>query len=135
MQAKTIFIQNDSGYANFADRCYDELTKWGRFKVVATPKAADLILRISSTVQSSGYTAESRSRTDDDRTTTHTDISENRAGFTRIEIITPNSPAAIWTDVRPWGGGGLLGFKSATRVVIQELRKRIEEQEAEAKKR
>ncbi len=32
--AKTVYIDNQSGFAKMGDRAYDQLTKWGRFQVV-----------------------------------------------------------------------------------------------------
>jgi hypothetical protein len=51
MSAKTLYIENNSGQAKLADRCYDELSKWGRFKIVSDPKQADVIVQIGTHVR------------------------------------------------------------------------------------
>ena len=55
MSAKTVYIENNTGQASFADKCYDELTKWGRFRVVSDPKQADLTFQIGARVHTYGY--------------------------------------------------------------------------------
>lgn len=40
--AKTIFIANRTGFQNPADAAYDELQKWGRFKIVTDRAKADI---------------------------------------------------------------------------------------------
>jgi hypothetical protein len=53
--ARAIFIENHSGDPDIADRAYDELLKWGRFKVVQDKSHADLILSLSSKEFVDGY--------------------------------------------------------------------------------
>jgi hypothetical protein len=43
--------------------------------------------------------------------------------------VLDKSGIVLWSDTRRWGNL-FTGFKSATREVVKELRKRIEEQEA-----
>src|SRR5690348_14460258 len=53
--AKTVYIDNQSGVAKLGDRCYTQIEKWGRFKVVQDPKAADLIFLLSANEYTRGY--------------------------------------------------------------------------------
>jgi hypothetical protein len=48
-------------------------------------------------------------------------------GFTTISVL-DQSGQGLWSDTRRWGNL-FVGFRSATRSVIKELRKRIDEQE------
>src|SRR5579864_525936 len=48
IQAKTVYIVNLAGAAAFRDKAYDEITKWGRFKVVPKREDADLIFVLSA---------------------------------------------------------------------------------------
>ena len=48
VSAKTIYIDNQSGFANMGDRAYDELGKWGRFQIVDSADKADLVLLLSA---------------------------------------------------------------------------------------
>ncbi|HZR55699.1 MAG TPA: hypothetical protein VFA74_02410 [Terriglobales bacterium] len=75
LQAKTVNIQNYSGQASWADGCYDELQKWGRFKIVSNPKDADLIFRLSYRVQ---------------------------RGRATIDIIQTSNHRMLWSDTRIW---------------------------------
>jgi hypothetical protein len=108
MEAKTVYIDNQSGNAAFADRCYDELRRWGRFKIVPDPKGADIIFRISTATHSTGARASST---------------------TTIEVLEASTGQVLWSDSRPWGNL-YTGFRSATRAVVKELKKRVQEQES-----
>jgi hypothetical protein len=44
INAKTIFIQNDSGHAEIADKAYRALSAWGRYQIVDSSAKADLIV-------------------------------------------------------------------------------------------
>jgi len=148
LQAKTAYIDNRSGFAAFGDRAYDELSKWGRFKIVKSAKEADLVFLLSADEYVTGY------RTDTSGTTTGTvDNSGNvrldgdstsrthaqTGGTTFLTLIDPNTGKSLWADQEVWGGGHAvtwMGFtfaKSATRLLVRELRKRIEEQESDSK--
>lgn len=124
MQAKTIYILNESGAAALSDKCYSELTEWGRFKIVNDPKAADLVFRISTASRTTGYHADTNS----DGDTSHTNIRANVASQTTIEVIQSSSGQILWSDSKAWGGL-YTGFRSATKSVVKDLRKRIDEQE------
>jgi hypothetical protein len=128
MEAKTVYIDNQSGTASFTDRCYDELSKWGRFKIVADPKQADIVFRISSFTRTAGASATTTTTDYGSTATSTTNIDENRYGYTRIDVLASSTNQVLWSDTRRWGNL-FTGFKSATRAVVQELRKRMEEQE------
>lgn len=114
MAAKTIFIQNNSGHADITDKCYDQLREWGRFQVVNDSSQADVIFEIGTHSRSSGANGTIIGD--------HVWMTENHAHYTTISVLDQRGNV-LWTDTRKWG------FKSATRGVIKELRKRIEEQE------
>ena len=46
--AKTVFIDNQTGYTQITDKAYEALTKWGRYKIVKDAKDADLVLRFTA---------------------------------------------------------------------------------------
>ena len=124
MSAKTLYIENNSGDAKLADRCYEELSKWARFKIVSDPKDGDVIFQIGTHVRTYGYSGHS---TTDSLGNTHTNLTEDTAGFTTISVV-GHDGQILWSDTRRWGNL-FTGFRSATREVIKELRRRIEEQE------
>jgi hypothetical protein len=40
LQAKTVCLVNQTEFASLGDKAFDELTKWGRFKIVQKPEEA-----------------------------------------------------------------------------------------------
>ena len=141
LQAKTVYIDNQSGLATLGDRAYDEMSKWGRFKIVASAKDADLVLLISAHAYLSGYqtsTTTTAQGTDDGSGNIQmsgNSQSQTNAQVTRITYMTaidPKTGNALWSDQKLWGTL-YTGFRSATRSLVKELRKRVGEQEADAK--
>ena len=44
VQAKTVFLQNDSGEQGLIDQVYREIEQWGRWKVVTDRAEADIVI-------------------------------------------------------------------------------------------
>ena len=93
--------------------------------MVDDPKSADVIFRISTNTRSTGL----HGQTTQYGNNSNTDLYETRVGFTRIEMLEAQSGQVLWSDTRRWGNM-FTGFRSATKAVVKELRKRIEEQES-----
>ena len=106
--AKTVYIDNQTGHAEIADRAYDALSKWGRFKILKDAKDADLVLR---------FTANTNGRP----TPPGNDIDV--------------SPTPVVLSIRDQANNELWSVSkdkplhSQTRLDIDEFKKRIEEQE------
>jgi hypothetical protein len=134
MDAKTVYIDNQTGSAKLADRAYDELSKWGRFRVVDSPKGADVIFLLSAKEYQSGSVTSGRV---DDYGNINASTSRNInastsqvvTGVTFLTVIDPKGGTSLWSDSKRWGNL-YTGFRSATRGLIKALRDRIEEQEA-----
>jgi hypothetical protein len=131
--AKTIFIDNRSGFASLGDRAYDELKKWGRYQIVDSADKADMVFLLSAKEYVSGYTSSTYGNTNgtvdnNGNINAHTYGSSNSAavysGTTYVTLIDPKTGNALWSDARAWGR-----FKSATRGLVKELRDRIKDQE------
>ena len=151
LQAKTVYIDNQSGIAVLGDRAYDELSKWGRFKIVSSARDADLVLLISARAYVSGYrtstdtTAQANTDASGNTRITADSESQTDAQVTRITYMTaidPKTGNSMWSDQKQWGNlrtipvlGNVPDFRSATRGLVKELRKRIEEQEGDKGKR
>jgi hypothetical protein len=132
--AKTIYIDNQSGFANMGDRAYDELSKWGRYQVVDSATKADLVLLLSANAYDGGYVSSGSHNTygsvsdsgdvnlygSSTSTTSHVTVH-----YSHLTIINPKDGASLWSDQKKWG------WHSATRGLIKELRNRVEEQEKE----
>lgn len=139
LAAKTVYLDNRTGYEKFADRAYDELQKWGRFRVVDSVRDADLVLLLSASVYHGGYvtsgTSQQHGTVDDYGNVDLSGTSEStsvpvRVGYTHLYVIDPKTAESLWSDTRRWGNL-LTGFRSATRGLVKELRDRIEESEAQ----
>jgi hypothetical protein len=134
LTAKTVFIDNQTGMAKLGDRAYEELTKWGRFQIVADRKQADLIFLLTAQEHDGGYvtsgggqtgTVDSSGniRTNSDPTyTTHVTV-----GYTYLTVFDSKSGHNLWSDSKRWGNL-YTGFHSATKGLIGELKKRIDAQ-------
>ena len=134
LQAKTIYLENQSGYAYIADRAYDELMKWGRYKIVTSKKEADLILLFGSSEYQGPSTTTGTVVMNDsygnNKPTTGTVVSNttsSQEGVTHITVLDAKSGESLWRDSRQWGA-----YRSATRGLVKDLRKRVEEQEKQA---
>ena len=123
MSAKTMYVENHAD-AKLADKAYDELVKWGRFKVVTAKEDADVVLILSDKVpqHTSGTTSSYDYKTG---TWQQGSVNANTAGYTYISVTDNKSGETLFSDEKAWG------YKSATRKIIDDLRKRIEEQEKE----
>lgn len=120
IHAKTVYIDNQSGYADIADRCYDALSKWGRFKVVTNKKDADLIF-LFTTKEVQSVTGASSTEV---YGTTYTNVQTGTSGATYLYVGNPTSGDILWSQSKPWRN-----FHSSTKDIIKNLKERIEEQE------
>ena len=108
MAAKTVYIDNQTGHAEITDRAYEELTKWGRFKIVKDAKDADLVLQ---------FTADTKGRPNPPGN--DIDVSPTPVHFSVLDQ----------TNNELWSISKNAPFHSQTRLDIDEFKKRIEEQE------
>lgn len=152
INAKTVYIDNQSGIAKLGDKCYTQLEKWGRFKVIQDPKQADLILLLSAHEYTSGYvttggdststvstTSTVNTTTAGDQTTgtvnasgtvnTTTDpiyTTPMTVGYTYLTVIDPKTGDNLWSASKRWGNL-YTGFHSATKGLVDDLMKRVNE--------
>lgn len=112
MQAKTVYIQSYS--ASYVRECSDELTKWGRLKIVSDPTEADVIVRIGSHTGSSGYTR------------TGNVMTPNTHLLITVEVVQASSQKALWSGTQSWDP---LFRRTPAKSLVKELQKRVEEQE------
>jgi len=140
LQAKTVCLVNQTQIASLGDKAFDELTKWGRFKIVQKPEDADLVLALSATSTVTGFdtrTSGNTSGTVDNSGNVNLSgdsTSRSRAttvSYTYLTAIDPKSGDRLWSDVKQWGS--LFYPVSATRSLVKELRERIQEQESDSK--
>ncbi|MGB9241826.1 MAG: hypothetical protein WCC03_00615 [Candidatus Acidiferrales bacterium] len=117
--AKTVYIDNQSEDGGVGDKARDELRKWGRFQIVSDRAEADLIF-VLSTGEYSSYA-----------TSTPPYSTEVEANYTYLTIIDGKSGQHLWNASQKWGNlyGG---YHSATRGLVNDLKKRVEEQIAKS---
>ena len=105
--AKTVFIDNQTGFSQITDKAYEALSKWGRYKIVNSAKDADLVLR---------FTADTGGRptppgNNIDQSPTPIVLSIRDQANTEILNISKNQP-----------------FHSQTALDIDDFKKRVESQ-------
>jgi hypothetical protein len=130
MAAKTVFIQNESGLPNVADKAYTDLKSWGRYVIVDSREKADLILDF--TVSHSQKESEDSQFVSlyNSQTGAYTygtapgGASSITWSFTHMKVIDPKTQEVIWEDQRAW-----LRKHPATDELIKSLKSRVEEQD------
>ena len=118
LAAKTVYLDNQSGFAKAKDQAYEAFRTWGRFAVVSDPASADVVLRLSTSTTSGGTGVIQR--------IPNTNVavsSEDTDRYTTLTFLNPKSGEVLWSDTHIWC------FSGATKVILKEFRKRIEEQE------
>jgi hypothetical protein len=123
MAAKTVYIDNQSGYAIIGDQAYEAIKKWDRYEVVNSRDKADLVLLFSSKQFSGGSTTTGTVNNYGVVTATTTSDSW---GATYVTVLDPKSGTTLWSDGHSWGNRW---SKSATIILIKELQDRVKKQE------
>jgi hypothetical protein len=141
LTAKTIYIDNQSGEARIGDRAYDEIKKWGRFQVVTDRKQADLIFLLTAREHTGGYvtTGGNQTGTVDSNGNINTSNSPTyttpvTVGYTYLAVIDSKTGDNLWSESKRWGNL-YTGFHSATKGLIDELKRRISEQSSDSSKK
>jgi outer membrane protein assembly factor BamB len=79
MQAKTVFVENQSGYDRARDEFADELGKWNRLHIVYNKAGADLVVILTAL---------------------------NSQRTTQIAFVDPTTGDKIWTNSMTWSDRG-----------------------------
>lgn len=130
LAAKTVYIENESGNPDIADKAYTQLKHWGHYQVVNSKEGADLVFQFTvthSTRQSEdvGFTSLYNSKTGSyTYGTVPGGTSTLTWSFTYLKIIDPKTQDVMWEDQCVQRRK-----KSATDEIMQSLRGRVEEQE------
>jgi hypothetical protein len=129
LTAKTVYLDNQSGEAKLGDRAFEQLKKWGRWQVVTDRKQADLILLLSTHKYNGGYVTNTTGSVDDSgNINTTSEATPVTVGYTYITVVDPATGDSLWSDSKRWGNL-YTGFHSATKGLIDELMKRVTEEE------
>lgn len=95
-KARTIFVENNTGFAELGYSAVLELNKWGQFEVVAVREKADIVLRLTNGTSvhlvPEGQTPGARGAS----SVTDEGVPQGR---TRISLIDPKSGESLWSDL------------------------------------
>jgi hypothetical protein len=119
INAKSVYIDNQSEEADVGEKARDKLRKWGRFQIISDRAQADLIFVFSTSAYSSYATS------------TPPYSTEVEANYTYLTIIDGKSGQHLWNTSQKWGNL-YSGYHSATRGLLNDLKKRVEEQVAKS---
>ena len=117
ISAKTVYIDNQSGSPTTGDHAYQELSDWGRFQIVQDKSQADLVFLLTMRSETVGATFMGGPDV-------HT--------FSVLTVLDAKTGKALWTDSRV---AGIIRQRAPIKTTIDNLRKRIEEEAAQPKKR
>jgi len=108
LEAKTIYIDNETGSAQLGDKAHDEFSKWGRFQIVDGPQKADLVFLLSVREYAGHYTTpqttQTYGRVDDSGNiyaTSQTSGGQSVEvihGRTFLTLIDPATGQNLWSD-------------------------------------
>ncbi len=101
LQAKTVFVDNQSGLDRARDEFVDELGKWQRLRIVYNKWDADLVATL---------------------TTQRTQ--QPLGGTTQLALVDDKTGENVWANSMEWSELG------AMRDLMRDLKQRIDEQEA-----
>jgi hypothetical protein len=122
LTAKLVYFENQTGYAAVGDESVRELEKWGRFQMVQSRDQADLVLVLSSKIESEGVASPTEDRRFGPDLSFHFRYRPANAYLTVDDAVTGER---LWSGRHVWGGL-LTGFNSAGRRLIHKLRKQVE---------
>jgi hypothetical protein len=132
--AKTVYIDNQSGYGAIGDQVSDELKKWGRFKIVGDWKEADLVLLLTPRDYNRGYVNAGGGQTGRADETGNINTTANpiyttpgAGSYIFFTVIDPKTGTYLWGDSKKWDNP-FSGSHSTARGLVQEFRKRVGEQ-------
>ncbi len=100
--AHTVFLQNETGFAELEYTALLELNKWARFEVVATQDKADLVLVLSSGTHVHAIPDGQFPRTTGLNAFTEESVPQ---GHTKIALVDPKTGATLWSDLHKTDGG------------------------------
>jgi hypothetical protein len=121
LSARSVYFDNQTGYAAVGDDALRELQRWGRFQVVRRRDDAELLFVLSSETYTDDVSKPAYDG-DFEPDLLHLPRKPANAYLTVVDTVTGQR---LWTSSHPWGGL-LTGFNSAGRRLINRLRKQVE---------
>ena len=102
VHARSVFLENETGFHELEYSTVLELSKWGRFELAESRERADLILRLNN-----GNRVRAVPEGEFPTSTGIDAFSEEQVppGHTRIALVDPKTGALLWSDVHRTDGG------------------------------
>ena len=122
LTAKFVYFEDQTGFAAVGGDALRELERWGRFQVVRNRDQADLVVVLSSKVESETLASPTEDRRFGPDLSFHFRYRPANAYLTVDDAITGER---LWAGRHVWGGL-LTGFNSAGRRLVHKLRKQVE---------
>jgi len=102
LHARTVFVENETGFNELQYALVMELSKWGRFELAESRDKADLVMRLDNGnhvhVMPDGQSPNGPMNA-------FTEITEIPKGHTRISLLDPKNNALLWSDTHRTEGG------------------------------
>ena len=125
--AQTVYFRNLTGSDAVGKNAAAELKKWGKYRLVADPKEADLILVLTADSTQIGKlvvpVTEQADPISDNEQNSETSVPAAKPSPSRyayLTVIDRRTGETLWNDKHLWGGL-LTGFNSAGERLIKEL--------------
>ena len=102
VHARSVFLENETGFHELEYSTVLELSKWGRFELAGRRERADLILRLNN-----GNRVRAVPEGELPTGKSIDALSEEPVppGYTRIALVDPKTGALLWADVHRTDGG------------------------------
>jgi hypothetical protein len=121
LSAHTVFIENETGFAELQYAAVLEINKWGQFELAESREKADLVLLLSSGTRVRAIPDGQFPRTTGLNAFTEDAVPKDH---TRIALVDPKSGARLWSDFHKTEGG-----KVKNGHLLDELRQAYDEAE------
>ena len=102
VHARTVFLENETGFHELEYSTVLELSKWGRFELAESRERADLILRLNN---GNRVRAVPEGEFPTDKSIDALSEEPVPPGHTRIALVDPKTGALLWSDVHRTDGG------------------------------
>jgi hypothetical protein len=102
MSAHSVFIENETGFAELQYTAVLELNKWGHFELADSREKADLVMVLRSGTHVHTIPDGQFPRATGLNAFTEEDVPK---GHTRIALLDPKSGATLWSDYHKTEGG------------------------------